>query len=326
MPCFRPIPAWQDYDKQVTLWNPPKAKSQVAREFEIPCGRCEGCLMERARMWAMRCVHEARQWENNCFITLTYRDEMLPSYRSLNHSHFQRFMKVLRSNHKGCEEYVDPRTGKVSNPIRYFMAGEYGKNLGRPHYHALLFNFDFKDRQYHGKTRAGSEIFRSADLEYLWAEGKESNRVSLGFSSVGDVTFESAAYVARYVLKKAGGQFDSDFVDIDGTVYEDVRIPEYCRMSLRPGIGATWFDAYKEDVYPSDEVLVNGFPSKPPRYYDKLLKKYDPDLYEVVELDRSLGGQKSWRRKEKWSKQPQPDLGARQKVLQAKLEKLQRTF
>lgn len=319
MPCFRPIPAWQNEANEVFLWRQPKRGDKVKRELQLPCGGCEGCLLERSRNWAIRCMHEARQWENNCFITLTYKD--VPNCNSLNHAHFQRFMKVFRDNYQGAQPYVDPRTNKVSHPIRYYMAGEYGSRYGRPHYHACIFNFDFKDREYLCTTNSGSKLFRSAQLEELWSEGKGSNRRSLGFSSIGDVTFESAAYVARYVMKKAQQEFDASYTDEHtGEYYEDVRVPEYNRMSLRPGIGATWLDQYKADVYPHDEVIVNGFPTRPPRYYDKRLEEFDPDMYEAVGHERVVRGLKK-------CKDNTPErLGARQSVLKAKLQKLVRTY
>ena len=319
MPCFKPIPAWQSESNEVFLWRQPKRGDKVKRELQLPCGGCEGCLLERSRNWATRCMHEARQWENNCFITLTYKD--VPNCNSLNHTHFQRFMKVFRDNYLGIEPYVNPRTDKVSYPIRYFMAGEYGTRYGRPHYHACIFNYDFKDRKYLRTTPAGSKLYRSAQLEELWSVGKGKNRHSLGFSSIGDCTYQSAAYVARYVMKKAQQEFDASFTDeCTGEIFEDVRIPEYNRMSLRPGIGQTWFQEYKNDVYPSDQVIVNGHPTRPPRYYDKLIQEYDPDLYEQVEHSRVVKSLNN-------STDNSPErLASRLSVLQAKIKKLDRTL
>ena len=71
----------------------------------------------------------------NSFVTLTYDDDHLPEYNSLNYKHFQDFMKRLRKSHNG---------------VRFYMCGEYGEDFSRPHYHALLFNCFFPDRSFFG--------------------------------------------------------------------------------------------------------------------------------------------------------------------------------
>ena len=216
------------------------------RPISVPCGQCIGCRLERSRQWAVRCVHEASLYENNCFLTLTYDDAHLPSDLSLNLVHFQNFMKRLRK-----------RYGKG---IRFFHCGEYGENFGRPHYHAIIFNFDLPDRVLWSQ-RDGVNLYSSDILRSLWP---------YGFSSVGDVTFESAAYVARYVIKKVTGANADDhysFVDeLTGQVF--TRCPEYTTMSRRPGIGKGWIDKFLPDVFPGDFVVINGVKCRPPRFYD----------------------------------------------------------
>lgn len=305
MPCFSPLQAWRTAKGEIVFWR----RQDAISEFKLPCGGCEGCLLERSRQWAVRCMHEAQLWEKNCFITLTYEDP--PPWNSLRHSDFQKFMKRLRKKFSGHKELVDDRTGKSSYPIRYYMAGEYGSARGRPHYHACIFNFGFEDLKFLRRTNSGSDLYRSAQLESLWP---------YGFSSVGDVTFESAAYVARYVMKKQNHQGDK-FAPVDletGEIIE--RCPEYNRMSLKPGIGANFLDKYKKDVFPNDYVVVNGHKAKPPRYYFKRLEQQDPDLYEQVEYSRAMKGIESC------EENTVERLGARQKVLQAKLRQLQRNL
>lgn len=146
------------------------------------CGQCIGCRLERSRQWAIRCVHEASQHERNCFVTLTYDDKHLPADRSLKLRHFQNFMKKLRK--------------KYGAGIRFFHCGEYGEKFRRPHYHALIFNHDFDDKILWSKNR-GSPLYISESLDSLW---------EFGFATIGDVTFESAAYVARYITKKVNGE------------------------------------------------------------------------------------------------------------------------
>ena len=119
----------------------------------MPCGQCIGCRLERSRQWAIRCVHEASLWPDNCFVTLTFDDDNIISSGSLVKADFQKFMKRLRK-----------RFGKG---VRYFHCGEYGDLLGRPHHHACLFNFSFPDR-YLWSSSGGVNLYRSPTLEELW--------------------------------------------------------------------------------------------------------------------------------------------------------------
>ena len=308
MPCFTPNQAWRTEKGEIVFWR----RKDVIQEYKLPCGRCEGCLLERSRQWAVRCMHEASQWDKNCFITLTYKET--PDWNSLKHEDFQLFMKRFRRRCKGYNVYkVTKKNGDIVDtyPIRFYMAGEYGTHGGRPHYHACIFNYAFEDLKFLRSTNSGAELYRSALLESLWPHG---------FSSVGNVTFESAAYVARYVMKKMKEEEEDKHAVIDWETGETVpRTPEYNKMSLKPGIGANFIDKYQSDVFPHDYVVVNGHKAKPPRYYFKRLEKQAPDLYEYVQQSRAINGVEKCEENE-------PSLGARQKVLQAKLERLQRTF
>lgn len=228
----------------------------------IPCAKCVGCNLDYSYSWMCRCVLEASLYDRNCFVTLTYNDKFLPNNRSLDHTIFQKFMHDLR------REY--------GSGIRYFMCGEYGGKLGRPHYHSLLFNFDFADKVLFS-VRNGERLCRSDSLERLWPNG---------FSSVGTVSVKSASYVARYSLKKVRGK-DSVSHYVDKRTGE-VLAPEYTRMSNRPGIGAKWFERFQTDVYPSDEVVLNGVARKPPRFFDKCLEKVNPQLLDEIKAERML--------------------------------------
>jgi len=264
MPCYKPLQAF--YSDSLNVKTGKRIISFLKSEFNssslipvedrlsLPCGRCIGCRLERSRQWALRCVHEASLYEDNCFITLTYDDFHLPSDGSLVKRDFQLFMKRFRK--------------RFGNGIRFFHCGEYGERFQRPHYHAAIFNFDFPDKELF-KTKQGIKLFVSDALRELWP---------FGFSTVGSLTFESAAYVARYVMKKVSGPSADD--------HYKGRLPEYTTMSRRPGIGKDWFDLYSSDVYPSDECIVRGRSCKPPRYYDSLLESDNPDLLAQIKVNR----------------------------------------
>ena len=271
MSCYSPLHAYKgksnNAEKVKIVFRRPD--SWKGEKLDLPCGQCIGCRLERSRQWAVRCMHEASLYADNSFLTLTYDDAHIPSRpgncvrcttphsinRSLCVSDFQDFMKRLRKS-------------LAPNPVRFYHCGEYGENLGRPHYHALLFNVDFKDKKFFS-SRGGNPIYTSAHLSSLWPQG---------FAVIGNVTFESAAYVARYVMKKVNG-------DRKTSHYEGL-LPEYTTMSRRPGIGARWYEKFKTDVYPHDRIIVRGNPTRPPRFYDNLLAREDRSTLELLKIKR----------------------------------------
>ena len=278
MPCFHPLQAYKTVCGDVVFHE--SARVDVVRSLQLPCGQCVGCRLERSRQWATRCMHEASLFRNNMFITLTYSDEHLPEDKSLNYDDFQRFMKRFRKHYKG----IEVRDGK--RPIRFYMAGEYGEQFGRPHFHACIFNFRFDDQKVFKRTSSGSVIYTSQKLSALWP---------FGYASIGDVNFQSAAYVARYIMKKVNGQLADRHYEVvtdDGEIIK--RTPEFTKMSLKPGIGFDWYEKYKSDVYPHDYVVVNGRKVRPPRFYDKKFKLEHPEEFEVIEFEREMSRRRNF--------------------------------
>ena len=248
MACYAPLTAYRGGSTGVTF-NRNHALDPTM-PLKLACGQCVGCRLEKSRQWAVRCIHEAKQWEFNCFLTLTYNDDNLPQDMSLNPKHMTDFWKRLRK--------------KYGSGIRYYYCGEYGERTGRPHYHACVFNHHFPDQTLWKMSRENS-LYRSESLEELWP---------YGFSSIGEVTMQSAAYVARYIMKKRTGEHAEDwyrFVDSDGVVHN--RHPEFVRMSRRPGIGSDWIRKYSGDVYSGDFVVIEGRKFRPPRFYDDQLEE-----------------------------------------------------
>jgi len=257
MACFHPLSAFQREDGSIVF----NETGKISRSLVLPCGRCTGCRLERSRQWAVRILHESQMHDFSSFITLTYDDDKLKSI-SLVYRDFQLFMRRVRKVY-----------GKG---VRFFMCGEYGDQFGRPHFHACLFGVHFADRQFYRTLPSGFRIYRSSTLEGLWP---------YGYTSVADVSFESAAYVARYCMKKiTGAPAEEHYTRVDWRYGDLVQVePEFCQMSLKPGIGAKWFEKYAREVYPRDFVVVRGTKAKPPRAYDKWLKK-NKDAFS--DLDR----------------------------------------
>lgn len=258
--CAHPVDAWQLDDGRVIF----SERGSIRRALKLRCGQCIGCRLDRSCQWASRCMHEAQMHEMNSFVTLTYADEFIPQRGSLIYADFQKFLKRLRK-----------KMGKV----RFYMCGEYGDLNSRPHFHACLFGVGFADREYLRTLPSGSRIYRSPLLEELWP---------FGYSSIGDVTFESAAYVARYVCKKITGPMaEAHYSRVDLTTGEIYEIePEFCQMSLKPGIGFSWFQKFSTDAFPRDYVIIRGKKCKVPKYYKTLLKNSDAFLSDEIDFDR----------------------------------------
>ena len=306
MPCYKPLDAWRTPTGQIVFYDSPGTQYQ-----QIPCGQCIGCRMQRSQEWAMRCVHEASLHSENCFITLTYNPENLPPDGGLRKKHFQKFMRRLRA-------HLKPKK------IKFYMCGEYGEKNNRPHYHAIIFGHDFTDRVFYGTAPSGYDLYMSPTLEKIWTHG---------FVQVGDVTFESAAYVARYIMKKVTGkaqeQIDPEtglkpyerYNSFTGEIHQV--LPEYTNMSRGgsngTGIAHNWITRYHRDCFPKDYVHVNGKPRKIPRYYDKVMEKLDSDQIDDVKAERAKKGYES------------PDntperLAVRHNVAQAKTKPLKRSL
>lgn len=229
---------------------------QGAVPFMLPCGRCIGCRIAKARDWATRMAHEATLHKENCFVTLTYEDSQLPADGSISKRAVQLWLKRLRKE-------VDPVR------LRYFACGEYGDDGNRPHYHAILFGYAFRSDRYLWRTSPrGYPLYRSAQLESTW---------TFGNCELGDVAQQAAGYVARYNLKKVTGDRAKDFYrlphPVTGVIYSVN--PEFALMSTRPGIGGGWIDQFHRDAFPSDFVIIDGKKRNVPAYYKKRLTELE---------------------------------------------------
>ena len=223
----------------------------------------------------MRMQHEATQHEDNCFITLTYDQDHLPKDGSLNPDHWRLFMYKLRQEARRL----------YGKKIRFFMCGEYGEQLSRPHYHACLFGFDFPDR----------ELFKPGK-NAIWLSPLLSKKWEHGFHTIQRFTPATAAYVAGYVTKKITGEkagtHYSTAVDYSTGECLPNLLPEFCRMSRNPGIGKDWYDLYKDEIWDNDSVIYAEHERRPPVYYERLLSKDDPELLQKIKDHRRVRAKK----------------------------------
>lgn len=274
MPCYAPVTLYKSSagpNPETGKWPLVARRSgYIDRPQQVPCGRCIGCRLERARQWAIRCMHESELHEQNSFITLTYRPNELIYGGNLTGTlvprHLTLFWKRLR------KEYGDG--------IRYFACGEYGDQYNRPHYHAALFGLDFQDKRLLKTTANGDNLYTSDSLDSLWTHGD---------TIIGALTFESASYVARYIMdKKLGNQKE---------YYEQQGIePEFVRMSRRPGLGTGWYDKYRSDLYPHGYAVIRGgIKSSIPRFYNNKYEISHPIQFKKLKLKRLDAMSEQWR-------------------------------
>lgn len=281
-------------------FNPVKALYEGSN-LHVPCGKCIGCRISRSKMWAARCYHEASLHKHNCFVTLTFNNEHLPANYSVSVRDVQLFQKRLRKKYP-------------HKKIRFFAAGEYGDKDLRPHYHLLIFNHSFSDQKIHSQKN-GNILYTSEILSSLWTHPRTGK--SLGYTTVAPLTYQTAAYTARYILKKVGGDPAADHYErvhpLSGKL---VRVnPEFSTQSNKPGIGSGWFDKYKSDIYPSDFIIVDGKKHPVPKYY--INKLQEADQVKVVR------GRKAAALKQKADNTP-ARLKVREAVLSDKLKMLTR--
>lgn len=258
MPCYSPLTGY--FSKELTKAGKrgivfSRGASFSGVPMKLPCGQCIGCKLEHSRQWAIRCMHERQLHAFNEFVTLTYDDENLPKGGSLVKRDLQLFFKRLRK--------------KYGKGVRFYACGEYGESLGRPHYHAIIFNLCLRDKKFFSKNKRGEVLYTSQSLTKVWG---------LGHVVTGEVTFDSAAYVARYITKKiTGDAADAHYLG---------RLPEFTNMSRKPGIGAKWYEKYGAHAYEFDTVIMNGKEIRPPRFYDTRLSGVDSARLDKLKRKR----------------------------------------
>lgn len=246
-------------------YNLNQSVAEGVKIIPIPCGNCIGCRLDYSRTWADRCMCEAQEHDNNIFLTLTYDDKHLPEcltssvIHPLQKKDIQRFMKRLRKRFP-------------EQKIRYFAAGEYSPSM-RPHYHLLIFGLKLPDLKLHHKSIDGKYLYYISDImSDLW---------QYGFHIITDLTWETCAYTARYVMKKQKGNNSSVYDKYNYT-------PEFTLMSRKPGIGYNYFkehsDIVKRDYYLGTDKGSRKIKSN--RYFDKLFDLDYPGELELIKEQR----------------------------------------
>uniref|UniRef100_A0AAU8AVW2 Replication initiator protein n=1 Tax=Dulem virus 134 TaxID=3145611 RepID=A0AAU8AVW2_9VIRU len=270
-------------------------KRYIKDFVEIPCGKCMSCRLAYSREWANRCLLELEYHKSAYFVTITYDDwhvprtyygnpntgEALPSM-TLCKRDIQLFFKRLR------KKFPDQH-------IRYFGCGEYGPSTMRPHYHFIIFGLDLNDLKVYSKSSQGYNYFTSKSLEECWSFPVRSQNgtkqglydspyisTPAGYIVVGEVTWETCAYTARYMTKKLNGP--------EAQFYEDFNLVPPCSfMSRKPGIGRYYYDDHP-DLFKHEYINVStptgGRKFRPPKYFDRLFDLDEPELSSELKVTR----------------------------------------
>ena len=252
----------------------------------IPCGQCIGCRIRQREDWTTRIELEARDYPKDevWFITLTYNDENVPgmivktgeimrkvqytwkpgeerpsSVQILLYEDIQKFLKRLRKAYRG--------------KLRYFVAGEYGEQTARPHYHMILYGWRPTDLENLYKIHHNG-YYTSKWLEDLWGMGQ---------IQIAQAVPETYRYVAGYVTKK--------MYEIDGKkanqYYELGQTKPFACMSLKPGLGDHYYQEHKEEIWRRGYIqCTNGKQAQIPRYYEKQMEAENPQRLWRIKQNR----------------------------------------
>lgn len=269
--CTSPLDGWYARERNATGKRSIVFKQELGfadRPITVPCGRCMECRLRKKRAWALRCEHEASLHTENCWFALTYDNKSLPENGSLRRKDLSDFLKRLRSQ----EAYDADDKKRTERRFKFFACGEYGGRFDRPHYHVLLFGYDFTDKK-RTVIRNGYQQYESETLTERWGKG---------ICEIGTISSDGFGYLAKYVTKKRK--------EVEQAFKDAGLEPEFLLMSRGgrhgKGIGYDWWRAYGEELLQHDSCIMNKTEVSVPQYYDKLNEISESEVFAKVKAKR----------------------------------------
>lgn len=272
MTCYSPVRAYWSKRKHPSTGNDylvfKPSQGKTTDFFTVPCGKCEGCLLDRAFAWSIRCTCESFYHSENYFLTLTYDRAHLPEDGMLNRVHVTQFIKRLRRAFSGVR-------------IRVFYCGEYGPRRGRPHYHMIVFGLPLAANNYrllyHSTSKKGYRNYVCSVISEKWP---------FGLATVGSFSSSSASYVAQYTLKKNKENFYYSCFSQQALYKKQTFVKPFIGMSNRPAIAQQFFDEYYQDIFSKGSFSISlGNDVKrirPLKFFVRKLKESFPVLYHSL--------------------------------------------
>lgn len=302
--CKRPLGRLETFDRYINKqggtsyraifvdWveverNPKFYKAKYRKVDQIGCGNCIECRLAKSRDKANQMILEKKEYPEDqvWFITLTYSDEYLPFHHTVDTStgeiiegvslckkDAQDFIKRLR-------RYYEYNYGVKG--IRYVICGEYGTETHRPHYHLIAYGLplDVTKLKKHSVNDMGQTLWKHEEIAKIWGKGH---------IIIGRVSWDTCAYVSRYLMKKQYGQ-NTAYYQACGC------IPEFINQSLKPPIGRNYLEKNKEQIYHTDSIPVVGKSGvnevKPPKSYDNYMMQHNPDMMEKIKRKRKINAE-----------------------------------
>lgn len=264
MTCLTPVQATRDLEGSIVFGD-----CQDGSPLYLPCGRCIGCRKDLTKDWAVRCHHESQMHDHSCVLTLTFDETNLNAQKTLVKSDIQNFIKRLRKfifTNKDLKKLYPQYSRKK---ISYLYCGEYGSRFERPHYHIIIFGFDFPDKVFLKDSESDDPLYTSNYLDSTWG---------FGHSTIGTMSMASAMYCASYLTKYVTTQEREE-------IYCG-RLPEFGHASKKPAIGLNWFKKFHNDLTAHDKVVINNQSYRIPRYYLKKLEELHPEKYSCLKIRR----------------------------------------
>lgn len=287
MSCYHPLVGFpsgavnQETGKQKLVIRKEYLKNHTLEDVNknngilIPCGHCIGCRLDYSRKWADRMMLEMETEKKGIFLTLTYDDEHCP-WSQFDEEGYPIFGTLVKKDFQDFMKRFRKELAKKDLKCRFYASGEYGERFLRPHYHAIIFGIgldDISDIKFYKRNNIGQNYYKSEKIREIWHNGA---------ICISNVSYETCAYVARYVMKKLSGEMKLSYAERNV-------IPEFSLMSRKPGIGAHYLEEHPECL---DLTNINlstpegGRKIQIPEYYLHKLELQDKEKYDKIKEQR----------------------------------------